>query len=293
MSWSLYRRIVDELARTGVYEVTLHFGGESFSHPNFAEMFRYIMDRRHHFGHVSLFSNGMLFNNEKQHLLVDSGLDSIGFSIEGFAEFNDKIRLGVDYSQVERNILNFLRLKGSSKPRVFINMTDVGQTEKQLEMFLSFWLPKVDFVRFNPCLDDRFRIVDRSFFNGDAVRNNVYCSSGFSTMAILWNGDVVPCCRDLEGHNIIGNVDAYSLKTVWNGDRFANFRKSCLHNSFPQGCVCRECDAWRQVFEPNEIVKGGVRIIREGASFEWQKVSTQVENLQCCLSGEVFGCKKK
>lgn len=45
-------------------------------------------------------------------------------------------------------------------------------------------------------------------------------------MAILWNGDVVPCCSDVGGVRVIGNVgDGSDLWRVWHSHEYSDLRK--------------------------------------------------------------------
>jgi radical SAM protein with 4Fe4S-binding SPASM domain len=47
---------------------------------------------------------------------------------------------------------------------------------------------------------------------------------------INWNGDVVPCCRDTNGHNVFGNIFEKTLKEIWNGNEARSFRKKIIES---------------------------------------------------------------
>ena len=49
---------------------------------------------------------------------------------------------------------------------------------------------------------------------------------------VLWNGDVVPCCTDLGGKHIMGNVFEEGLMNVWNGKKYKELRKK----TYCDGC---------------------------------------------------------
>jgi radical SAM protein with 4Fe4S-binding SPASM domain len=59
-------------------------------------------------------------------------------------------------------------------------------------------------------------------------------------MTINWDGSVVPCCLDYEGEIILGNVKNQTLKEIWLGDGFKQFRKKLLKdiNSVD---MCKKC----------------------------------------------------
>ena len=43
MSWSLFKKCVDEASLLGVNEICLHFGGESLLPPEFKEYLKYVV----------------------------------------------------------------------------------------------------------------------------------------------------------------------------------------------------------------------------------------------------------
>jgi radical SAM protein with 4Fe4S-binding SPASM domain len=64
----------------------------------------------------------------------------------------------------------------------------------------------------------------------------------FMQSAFLWlAGDVVPCCRMLEGTypfpiRTFGNVREKSLLEIWNSWEYREFRHGILTRSFPDEC---------------------------------------------------------
>jgi MoaA/NifB/PqqE/SkfB family radical SAM enzyme len=65
-----------------------------------------------------------------------------------------------------------------------------------------------------------------------------WCRSLYCYMAILWNGDVVPCCYDVAGRKVLGNVKNKSIKTMWNDDAYKLLRS--------QGS-CYDCELYKYV----------------------------------------------
>ena len=51
-----------------------------------------------------------------------------------------------------------------------------------------------------------------------------YCPEPYYGINILWNGDVVPCCRCNSGNRVMGNVFKSSLKKVWSNEKFRELR---------------------------------------------------------------------
>jgi radical SAM protein with 4Fe4S-binding SPASM domain len=65
-----------------------------------------------------------------------------------------------------------------------------------------------------------------------------WCRSLYCYMAILWNGDVVPCCYDVAGRKVLGNVKNKSIKTMWHDDAYKLLRS--------QGS-CYDCELYKYV----------------------------------------------
>jgi MoaA/NifB/PqqE/SkfB family radical SAM enzyme len=51
------------------------------------------------------------------------------------------------------------------------------------------------------------------------------CYSLHSYMAVLWNGDVVPCCHCVSGNRVVGNVFESSLSEVWHSREYRTLRE--------------------------------------------------------------------
>ena len=60
---------------------------------------------------------------------------------------------------------------------------------------------------------------------------------------INWNGDAVPCCRDANGENVIGNVFNEGLGRVFNGKSAREFRHGVLKAQKDVG-ICRLCSGF-------------------------------------------------
>jgi radical SAM protein with 4Fe4S-binding SPASM domain len=71
------------------------------------------------------------------------------------------------------------------------------------------------------------------------------CAEPFNRVAVLVNGDVVPCCRDARGKYIYGNLTNERLDQIWNSERVVKLRQlmiDSLHDQLPE--PCRTCREW-------------------------------------------------
>lgn len=81
--------------------------------------------------------------------------------------------------------------------------------------------------------------------DGDAVAgtlvSDAVCSAPFDDVVILWNGDVVLCCYDYDGFNVIGNVRDTPLIEIWRGDRVNYIRRVFRERDTQSLRFCSKC----------------------------------------------------
>lgn len=77
-----------------------------------------------------------------------------------------------------------------------------------------------------------------------AFSNNKYygCFYPWIALNVTWNGDVVTCCRDLDGKYILGNILQSSIEEVWNGQKYLHLRGAILKQDLKSIPSCRSCD---------------------------------------------------
>ena len=82
-----------------------------------------------------------------------------------------------------------------------------------------------------------------SCFDTVALREDAgsvdYCSALFESVTVLSNGDVVPCCYDIIGKCVLGNIMCENLFNIWDNARFTELRQA-VRQSEPIG-ICKEC----------------------------------------------------
>jgi len=83
------------------------------------------------------------------------------------------------------------------------------------------------------------RIEDRNIAK-NLIPVNTFCRDLFRTLAVLWNGDVVPCCYCVGGGRVIGNVKDESLKQIWESPKYRKLREAGH---------CEGCEVWQYNLE--------------------------------------------
>lgn len=68
-----------------------------------------------------------------------------------------------------------------------------------------------------------------------------YCPQAFETFTILSNGDVVPCCYDILGVNMLGNIALHSPFDIWESIPYKTFRENIINSFADKNTLCSQC----------------------------------------------------
>jgi radical SAM protein with 4Fe4S-binding SPASM domain len=254
----VFGRIVDEIkSYNKVDVVVLYHGGESFLNKNIFRMIRKLKSIGIRL--VKTNTNGMLFNEKMLAEVVDSGLDSITFSLDGFSpQENNQIRRGADYFKIAKTIKRLIALKkqmNSDAPEIRIANLQVpdeeiiyaGEEISTPQYLLNDFAEFKDEIIFEQnyiykwpgyeCSDGYILIEPPE---AREVELPSYCDSIVQLITFRWNGDVVPCCFDITSEYVVGNIMGQPLPEIWNNRKYKILRKSIYeHNYMPMCDTCR------------------------------------------------------
>lgn len=256
MSVGVFHRIVDELNKySGVDVAVPYHGGEPFLNKNIFEMIRALKSIGIRF--IKIDTNGMLINDEAISEIIESGIDLIYFSLDGRSSAeNNRIRRGSDYykviSAVKKLLMQRMKLR-SKNPRVAIVNTQIP-TEDEIENNPRASIPEFildDFRDFSGQIEfqstysyawpgfnqsKQFKLIENPAKVG--LLSN-YCDQIMQTITFRWNGDVVPCCNDILGKCVMGNIKNESLSDIWNNAKYREMRRKISVRQYPP--LCSQC----------------------------------------------------
>jgi len=251
MSWDMYKKIIDEGSKNNLCSIKLNYLGEPL-------LDKYIIKRiehakKHGVIEVMFNTNASMLTEEMSHKLLEAGLDSIFFSVDGInPETYNKIRIGTDYDTVVNNIINFVRIKNEGNYKhvqTRTSMTVLPGMEKEAEEYVKFWLPITGQVGFGEWVDARGKgtikisgtkksgtIHEYDNYNPDFV-----CSQPFQRMFVMYDGVCTPCCIDVSRGYELGDVKKNTIKEIWKGERFQKLREAQISGRYPEIDICRTC----------------------------------------------------
>ena len=147
MDMMLYKKIIDNCNSLNIKRVNLSFFGEPFLDKGIVEKIKYAKTKGMY---VGFYSNGSLLNRDLAKKIVESKLDGITISFDGYSkETYEKIRKNLKFENVKRNILNLLVFRdkfGSKNPKIALVLVELDENKGEIRQFYNEWSKKVDSI---------------------------------------------------------------------------------------------------------------------------------------------------
>ena len=253
-----FKTIIDKI---GAHTNTLmfYFMGEPFLNKHSYDMIRYAKSAGIPF--VETCTNGDFVDPVK---LVASGLDKVSFQIGGMTQETHQVyRINGKLDRVLANLKETIRQKQLQKSslQIDVGLIVMKHNEHELDLFkrtiMEMGADRALIV--DPCVrsvdqgkqflpvNKAHWIYDQGAFDRGVLKPKDLpdnsCPWIYYSLAIHVNGDVVPCCRDPKGQEVMGNILRESLDEIWNGERYRDFRARIQRD---QGAVdiCKLCSSY-------------------------------------------------
>jgi len=238
MKWETVKKILDEAGENGLYACKFNFRGEPLLHKDIGRFISYAKKK----GIIDVFfnTNAVLLTEDMAKMLIDSGLDRLTVSFEGFEKtLYERNRTGAKFEEVVTNVerLRNLREKACrNKPKIRIQAVLVPELKDRLSEYVSFWKDKVDQVSYN----EMELSVDTVNKRMKSIKSSWICPFPYQRMTVMWDGTLTACKNDYYGKLAMGNIDSVSIKKCWT-DSLDTLRE--LHKKGQSHDIeaCREC----------------------------------------------------
>jgi MoaA/NifB/PqqE/SkfB family radical SAM enzyme len=247
MDFGLFQRLLGELnpwqARYRMIE--LHHLGESLLHP---ELTRFVAAASERGIPTELAVNPSLLRPDLAKSLLGAGLRRLVVAIDGVDEATLAAIRGpkARYRDAERNLLVLLEelAKQREPMKLVIQMLELERNRSQRDAFLERWgrlgLPYVE--AYVKKLDG----PDPDTAEKHPEPESYLCNYPWRSVVVLWDGRVVPCCRDHDAALVLGDLQRQSLREVWRGDVVRQLRLTHRSGECAPGDPCAGCGWCRQ-----------------------------------------------
>jgi len=224
----LYRKIIDEAYGMGFKNLDIRNMGEPLLDIKICEKVKYANKKG--FENIYIHTNGYLLNEQVLDALGSAGMTMIIISLSPRNEF-EKTRPGIKFKAVEKMVSEIR--KSSFRNIVKIDYIKTGISKPDEEAEFKKWLE-------DSGLQLRENIKLHNWAKGTGETQRLYlCHRLWTSVTILWDGQVCLCCLDYEGEINLGNVSREQLATIVNGPDYCQIRGNHLGGYYlPKCSVC-------------------------------------------------------
>lgn len=256
MSMDVFKKILIEIKenKENIKVIVLYHGGEPFLNKNFFLMLKEIKEINNNF-YIKTVSNGTVLNEKIIDQIVESDLDLIEFSLDGYSsEDSEKIRKKSNTKKIIENIKKILEKKKFKKSKIKIQICNTQFISNKnnsilpntpdwiLEIFKNEDIKFKNFfaMQWPSMHEKKSNEFDKILISED---DKDYCDHVINTMTIRSDGTVVPCCYDLTTKLNMGNIINDSLKNIWNNSVYDKLRASIKSKEYIS--ICKNCNVVR------------------------------------------------
>lgn len=246
MKLELFERLLSQMSPHQVHyhPLELDMMGESLLHP---QVDKFVELATHRALQVEMSVNPSLLIPELARRLVNAGITRIVLSLDGMDNSTLSAIRGsaASYDLASENIHKLIEYAEAKpvQPQIIIQMIDLERNRSQQNLFLDKWgkTDKKFVTAYVKPLDGNDPETGRT--NEKCTR--YLCTYPFQSVSVLWDGSVVPCCRDSDGKCVLGNINNQSLEAIWNSPLALKLRDAYRNESFETSHLCYECP-WRR-----------------------------------------------
>ena len=204
---------------------------------------------------VEIVTNGSALTPARFQRLVESGVDTITFSLSAFTEatYNSIIE-GLSWKQVVRNLGAIADSPLKARVNIFLRYVRQTGNEGELPAFNQYWKGRgLNVVAYevnnrSGALDNYDRLQPVKSFLFKKIRKSMgrvlfkgSCPHAFGIMHVLSNGDVPLCANDWHHRHHLGNVNTQSIREIYNSKAMNEIRELMEQGRFEEIEACRDC----------------------------------------------------
>jgi len=244
--------------------LTFYFQGEPFLNPSFLDLVE-ISVRNGILTSTS--TNAHYLTYETALRTVRSGLQRIIISIDGASqETYEQYRVGGRLEKVLEGTRNLVRARQELKsatpyiifqflvvkpnehdiPEIEKLAADIGVDEVKIKTAQIY-----DFENGSDLIpeQEQYSRYKKSSEGKYRIKNDLLnqCWKMWHSAVVTWDGKVLPCCFDKDGHHQMGSLKEKDFKEIWKGEAYQQFRNSIL-KSRSEVDICTNCTEGTKVW---------------------------------------------
>jgi len=224
MENGLYDKIIHEAVKIGTRSLGFAIWGEVFLDKDIFNKIK--LAKQSGILDIRLHSNGLLIDDDIADQIVKSGVTWMSISLDAATEKIYKKMRGGNFKKAVfsiGNIINAKLLNNLLSPQLRVSFVKTNINENEVKMFSEIFGQYCD-VAIQEFYDSNAILPDMNPKN-KMFKKKTKCYENFFKVFIRHNGDVVPCCEDINSNILLGNVKNNSLYDIYNSEFSIRFRR--------------------------------------------------------------------
>ena len=250
MDFDFFCRCIDSIPDQ--CSVNLYHSGEPLLHHRIVDMVSYISENKPNIT-STIATNATILTEDLSEDLIKAGLGVIIFSFDAVdKKIYEEIRIGSNYDKTWSNINKFVEKRIGTIPSIIVDLIKIKKYKQDMNVYMDeLFKIGVDTVRIKKYLSWIDLKPEEICVT---IPPDTTCTFPFTTMLILWDGTVIPCCPDINVQYDCGNVFNTPLIDVWNGDKLNALRQVVIDKQLYNFYPCKNCQDIKTFEQPYEGV---------------------------------------
>lgn len=246
MDEALLQRLLVEAYGEGFREVGFYLNGEPFLSENLDTYVRWAKEKGYRYIYLDSNGGATEFNAIKR--VLDAGLDSIKFSINGTNRGNYNFIHGKDdFELVLSNLKKTYEYKKLKNPllRVYVSVAVTKYIEDTLDIFVEELKQYCDEVLINDVIEmggymseELVHIQPKKKLHNLSMK--IPCYMLWNGLYITYEGYATACCADYQNYFVYADLNRTSIKDAWQNEVITDLRKRHIQGEV-KGLPCEMC----------------------------------------------------
>lgn len=206
MPLDMYKRIVSECGRHGLFTLKFSMRGEPLLHPDIVEMVGFA--KQAGVKEVWINTNGGMLTEDLAEGLILAGADWITMSFDGLREEYEHVRYPLKYHESLEKLKMLRRARDKHKAGTLLNVQTIWSAIKDdPREYTDLMKSIVDRVAYNPDMNfkDIILVPDPDFI----------CPRLWQRICITSRGNYLKCPSDFQMEEILANAQDMGVKQAW------------------------------------------------------------------------------
>lgn len=239
----LCKRIMKDAYKEGAREICFSSTGEPLLNPRLPDYI--LLAKGIGYEYTFFNTNGFLMDEALAKKIIESGADSVKFSINAAAKNYKLVHGGGSYERVIENLKIFDRVRKEKRSscHLYVSYVATKYTIDEAEIVkrdTKEYSDEFMFMKANNrggAADE----VDKDLYAGTDEYTYIFpCSQIFNNVYVTSEGYMVACCQDFDNQMVLEDLHEISVGEAWNGKHFMEFRSRFLKRDY-NGLMCENC----------------------------------------------------